>query len=203
MPLLWMLRPLRPGTAHFLRLVPSIRRHAAIRFRGLAPSEREDAVQEVVARSLLQFLRLLEVGKADLIYAGPLARFGVARVRSGRRVGGRLNVRDVSSRYCQARKGVALESLDHWDESSGHWRDVLVEDRQATPADIAAARIDVSAWLESLPPRSRRLAERLALGESTSDAARQLGVSRSRVSQLRRELHRAWQAFQGESFATL
>ena len=69
----------------------------------------------------------------------------------------------------------------------------------ATPADIAASRIDVREWLQTLPRRSRRLAERLATGESTSGAAQMFGISPSRVSQLRRELYGAWNTFQGES----
>jgi hypothetical protein len=195
----------QPPTWHavFLRLVPRIRQHAQIRFRHVNPADREDAVQEVIARSLIQFLRLLELGKEHLIYAGPLARYAVAQVRGGRRVGGKLNIRDVSSQYCRARKGVSLDSLDRFDEASGQWREVLVEDRRATPADIAASRIDVFDWFQTLPGRSRRLAERLAIGESTSGAAKMFGISRSRVSQLRREMHCAWNAFQGESSSAL
>jgi hypothetical protein len=183
----------------FLRLIPRIRQHAQIRFRHTNTADREEAVQEVIARSLLQFLRLLELGKEHLIYAGPLARFAVAQVRGGRRVGGELNVRDVSSSYCQARKGVLLDSLNRYDDASESWQEALVEDRRATPADLAAARIDVREWLETLPERSRHLAEQLATGESTSCAAKNFGISSSRVSQLRRELECTWNTFQGES----
>ena len=69
----------------FLELEPNIRRHAEIRFR--SNPDREEAVQEVIARSLVAFVRLLESGKEDRIYASPLAQFAVAQVRSGRRVG--------------------------------------------------------------------------------------------------------------------
>jgi hypothetical protein len=34
-------------------------------------------------------------------YPSALARFGVAQTKDGRKVGGRLNVRDVSFPYCQ------------------------------------------------------------------------------------------------------
>jgi DNA-directed RNA polymerase specialized sigma subunit len=73
-----------------------------------------------------------------------------------------------------------------------------VEDRRSTPANVAEVRIDVAEWLQTLPNRSRRLVERLVIGESTSEAAQWLGVSPGRISQLRRELCRAWYAFQGE-----
>lgn len=103
-------RPQQPAWhAVFLRLVPQIRQHAQIRFRHANSVDREEAVQEVIARSLIQFLRLLELGKEHLIFAGPLARYAVSQVRGGRRVGGKLNVRDVSSLYCRTRKGVSLE----------------------------------------------------------------------------------------------
>ena len=160
-------------------------------------------MQEVIARSLLQFLCLLERGKEHLIFAGPLAHYAVAQVRGGRRVGGRLNIHDVSSPYCRARKGVSLDSLDQIDETSDLWQEVLVEDQHATPADIAAMRIDVREWLETLPRRGRRLAERLATGESTSGAAQMFGISRSRISQLRRELWCAWNTFQGDGTPAL
>jgi DNA-directed RNA polymerase specialized sigma24 family protein len=182
--------------AKFLELEPNIRRHAQVRFR--SSPDREEAVQEVVARSLVAFLRLFEGGKEHLIYAAPLARFAVAQVRCCRRVGGRLNIRDVSSAYCRARKGVTLESLNWFDETSAQWQELLVEDRRSRPADIAAARIDIRAWLETLPGRNRCLAERLASGASTSEAARMFRISPARVSQLRRELHRAWNDFQRE-----
>jgi hypothetical protein len=181
----------------FLTLLPSIRRHAKLRFRYLSPELQEELIQETIARALLDFVRLLETGKGNRIYAGPLARYALFQVCGGRRVGGRLNIRDVSSGYCQHRKDVSLTSLEHFD-SSGEWTERLVEDRSSTPADIAAARIDVCEWLKTLPQRSRRLAERLATGESTRAAAEMFGISAARVSQLRRELQDAWQAFQGE-----
>jgi hypothetical protein len=156
-------------------------------------------VQESVARAMLDYLRLVERGREHIARATPLARFAVAQVRQGRRVGGRLNSADVSSEYCRAKKGVSLLSLDSRDQASGSCRELLVEGRRSTPADIAAARIDVDRWLKTLPGRSRRLAELLATGETTSDAAVAFSISRGRISQLRRELRRAWLTFQGEA----
>jgi hypothetical protein len=180
-------------------MLPKIRRHAQIRFRAQAPELRDELVQETIARALMDYLRLVHRGKEHLACATPLARFAVAQVRAGRRVGARLNGRDVGSEYCQLRHGVRRQSLDSDDETSGSWREALVEDRHSTPAELAAIKIDFANWLTSLPRRSRRLAERLAMGETTSGAASLFGISRGRVSQLRRELCRAWYAFQGET----
>jgi DNA-directed RNA polymerase specialized sigma24 family protein len=188
-----------PAWQHrFLLLVPSIRRHAKLRFSNLPRELREELVQETIARALLDFLRLVERGKEHVASAGPLARYAVAQVRQGRRVGSRLNVRDVTSHYSQQQTGAVVERLDRCDEESGGWQEIVVEDRNAGPADVAATRIDVREWLKSLPKRDRRLAERLATGETTSGAARIFGITPGRVAQLRRELHDAWHCFQGD-----
>jgi hypothetical protein len=86
-------------------------------------------------------------------------------------------------------------------QANGHdgWQELLVEDRRATPAEIAVTRIDFRAWLESLSGHDRRVAEVLASGESTQLTAKRFGVSTGRISQLRRKLHMAWRAFQGEA----
>jgi hypothetical protein len=69
-------------------------------------------------------------------------------------------------------KRVAMERLDHYDEDDQAWTEVLVEDRQAGPADIARTRIDFSDWLGSLNRRKRKIAEFLSAGESTHEAAK-------------------------------
>ncbi|MFH1921542.1 MAG: hypothetical protein ABIP48_16885, partial [Planctomycetota bacterium] len=85
----------------FLAMLPAIRRHARIAFAYLDPEARAEAVQEVVANAMMAFIRLVESGKTDLAYATPLAMYGVRQFRAGRQVGGKLNVRDISSRHCQ------------------------------------------------------------------------------------------------------
>jgi FixJ family two-component response regulator len=72
-------------------------------------------------------------------------------------------------------------------------------DRKSTPADIAAARIDIPSFFATLTPREREIAEILATGESTSSAAEKFRVSAARISQLRRRLHEKWQQFHGEA----
>ena len=182
----------------FLRMLPVIQQSASIAFRHLKPEAKEEAIQDVTASALVAFVRLVELGKADVAFPTVLARYGVSQFRSGRRVGTRLNVRDISSEYCQRRKSVYMQRLDRYDVKDGRWREIVVEDRNATPADIAAARIDFAAWLETLSKRQRMIAETLAMGETTSRTARIFRISAGRVSQIRRQLFDCWQTFQGE-----
>ena len=93
----------------FLRMLPVIQRSASIAFRHLKAEAREEAVQDVTANALVAFVRLVERGKVDLAFPTVLARYGVSQFRSGRRVGTRLNVRDVMSPYAQRSKGIRVE----------------------------------------------------------------------------------------------
>jgi hypothetical protein len=184
--------------AKFLTMLPRIRRHAAYHLRRLPTEKRAEAIQEVVANTFVSYVHLIERGKADLAYAGPLARYGAYQYFGGRRVGNPMNGHDVSSHYCQRSKGIMVEQLDRFDDPTDEWEQLVVEDKHSTPANVASTRIDFRAWLESLPMRTRQIAETLATGEATKNVARMFGCSASRISQLRRELYHAWLAFTGE-----
>jgi hypothetical protein len=95
----------------FLALLPAILRHAKIAFAYLKPEARSEAVAEVVANACQAYARLVELGKTDIAYASALSRYGVRQTRDHRKVGGHLNVLDVLSKYCQNRKGLAVERL--------------------------------------------------------------------------------------------
>ena len=194
-------RPVISGPAwhgHFLSMLPAIRKQAYAAFRNLDPEARHEAVQEVVANCLVAYVRLWRLGKSDVAFPTPLAKYAIRQVRSGRRVGGRLNIRDISSLHCQSLKGIRLERLDRYDQEEEAWLEVLVEDRHATPAEVAASRIDFGNWLQVLTARLRRMAKVLATGESTTRAAKRFSVSPGRISQIRQELKQSWEAFQGE-----
>jgi hypothetical protein len=185
----------------FLAIVPAIRRTAEICFRKLRPDLRQEMVQEVIANALLAYWRLVERGREHLACPSALARFAIAQVRHGRQVGSRLNVRDVSSRYAQQRKGFHVERLDQFNEEENCWQEIIVEDKKSTPADIAIIRIDFADWLGNMPSLRRKIAQCLATGESTFAAAKRFAVSPSRISQLRREFQASWDAFHSEPVA--
>jgi len=182
----------------FLSLLPAIVEQARFAFRHRRLEEREEFVAEVVANCWVAFTRLVERRLTEIIYATPLAQYAIKQVRDGRRVGCKSNVRDVSTEYAQRAKRFTVGRLDHFDANKGEWRQLVVEDRHAGPAETAAARIDIGDWLANLPRRTRRIARTLATGETTKNAARKFRVSAARISQTRRELQDGWQSFQGE-----
>ena len=116
----------------FLELVPAIERYARWAFRNLQPQSREEAVCSVLADAFCAYRRLVELGKQDVAYAIPLARFAVARYRAGRCIANRLNSRDVSAFVAQRRRGFSLRSLDPAGTSSS-WADMLA-DNTLTPS---------------------------------------------------------------------
>ena len=193
-------RPQFAATWHagFLAMLPIIRNYARGAFSRLNPDLRQDLIQEVIANALVAYVRLYQKGRVALAYPTVVARFGIAQVRDNRRVGTKLNIKDVLSPYCQAKKHVIVERLDKFDDVENQWAEAVVEDKTAGPADIARTRIDFSDWLDTLKRRDRRIALKLAEGEKTSDVAKRFKVSEGRVSQLRRELAASWRRFVGD-----
>ena len=183
----------------FMTLLPAIHSKLRFAFRGLKSEANQEAIQEAVASAAVAYARLYEQGRADLAYATPLANFAVRQYVAGRRVGGQLNVNDVMSRYAQRFHHVQVGSLDRRDDD-GTWKEILVEDQRSTPAETAAARIDFGDWLGRLCRRDRGVAMTLATGETTRDTAKQFYLTPGRVSQLRKELKKNWQRFQGEPY---
>ena len=187
----------RVDNAHyrFVAMLPAIKQIAHRAFCSHEREAREELVQEVVANSYVAFARLVQLGKVDVAFATPLANYAVRQIRSGRRVGSKLNAGDVLS---PANHCVVVRHFDQCDQHDGVWRDALVEDRHAGPADTACSRIDLAQWFLSLPRRRRQIAKVLAAGETTKATAKKFNVTAGRVSQMRRELEAAWGTFQGE-----
>jgi hypothetical protein len=185
--------------ARFLAMLPSIRRRAHITFRAAHSELREELVQEVVASSFAAYARLVELGKEEQAFPCSLARFAIGQVRAGRQLGNPLRNREVMSEYAQRHKGFQVERLEYFDEDENCWQEIVVEDKRATPADIAACRIDFANWLRLLPTLRRKIALALASGETTSATATKFGVTPARISQLRQWLRKSWEAFQDGS----
>ncbi len=184
--------------AGFLAMLPTICAYARGAFTHLNPELRQDLIAEVIANSLVAYVRLYQQGRVALAYPTVLAKYGISQVRDHRRVGAALNIRDVLSSYCQQRKRVVVERLDHFDEEENQWAEAVVQDTRTSPVpDTVAFRLDFPAWLGTLSRRNRRITETLALGHRTQDVARKFRLSEGRVSQLRQELAKSWREFTG------
>ena len=194
-----MIAPLRTSSPvhQFLTMLPQIRRQARIAFRDRRTDAQEELIQEVIANAYCAFAQLVRRGKRAVAYPTPLAQFAIRQVRAGRRVGSRLNRKDLLSPYARRIQGITIERLDRLDDQADAWHQLLVEDQHAGPAETAAARIDVAAWMGTLSRRHRRIAKALALGTSTREVALQFGLCPARISQLRSWFHQHWEDFQG------
>ena len=49
------------------------------------------------------------------------------------------------STTAKRRKGFGVEPLKQFDADEGSWQEIVVEDKRATPAEIAITRIDFAA----------------------------------------------------------
>ncbi len=185
--------------AGFLKMLPYISRFARITFRKLRPDLREELVQEAIANAFAAYARLVERGRTDKAYGSALARYAVAQVRVGRRVGNRRNSRDVLSGFAQYTKGFHVERLHQYGPAGKGWQEMVVEDKTASPAEIACCRIDFAAWLGLLTRRYRKIALTLAAGETTQDTAKKFGLCSARISQIRLLPKESWECFQGDA----
>jgi DNA-directed RNA polymerase specialized sigma24 family protein len=181
----------RTRDQRFLDLLPKISAVAEFNFRHLRAEARDEAVEEVIANAFVAFAKLVEQNRGHRAFGSTLGGYAVRQFHVGRRVGARLKSTDVMAHRERRFKVQRLEDSEEVDAS---WTAVVASHR--TPvADQAAFRIDFQSWLRLLRPQQRGVVEALAANYSTSEVARQFGVSAARVSQMRRELHTAWEQF--------
>jgi hypothetical protein len=151
-------------------MLPAIRTQAQIAFRSVLAEAREELIQEVIANCFVAYLRLVKRKRVDQAFPSALARFAISQARAGRSVGNRLRISDVLSKHAQLNKRLLVESLNRYDGETAEWREMLVEDKRAKPADVAAARIDFAEWLRTLSRQERRVAKVLATGVASCAA---------------------------------
>jgi hypothetical protein len=199
---------IRAARRSFLSRLPEIDRALSYQFRHQPAGARAAAVADGRGAVWHAWVGLVRRGR-DPLAVGPvaIARNAARYVKAGRLLGcgkGTWGCRDVFHQKAQKAGGFRLLSLDdrggrgcpRGREARGAWE---VVDNRVSPADQACFKLDYEAWLVRLPARKRRAAELLALGETTGEVARRLGVTAGAVSQARRWLESDWRAFQGEA----
>jgi hypothetical protein len=127
--------------------------------------------------------------------------FFAKQVQAGRSLGSRQSRTDILSPATQLRWGFQVQSLAPRRAAEPEsWQEAVVDNTQTSPADAAAFRLDFRHWLASLTPRNRQLVDLLMHSYTPTQAARQLKISRGRISQLRKAFARRWYASQEEPF---
>ena len=181
----------------FLMILPRLKEHGRIYFRDLRNSERrEEAVSEMLAIAWSWFVRLAQRGKDAALFPSVLATYAARAVRSGRRLCGQEKAKDVLSPRAQQRRGFCVGPLP---EGHGVEDSVFAEallDNTTTPIpEQVQFRLDFPRWRSSRNARDQRLIDDLMLDERSSCMARKYGLSRPRVSELRRQMFEDWNRF--------
>ncbi len=196
-----MIAPAKKVCTHedrFLEMLPTLLRVIRHCLRNQPRRDRQELTAEALAAAFVMYARLVQRGKQDLAFPTPLGTYGARQAIDGRQIATSTNVKDLTSRSCQRRKGVSVTSLNRYDERDERWKEIVVESKVAGPAEVACCRLDFEAWLAELTPRQRKIAKTLATGETTKATAKKHRVTAGRISQTRRELMAAWYEFIGE-----
>jgi len=181
----------------FQEILPQIRACAQYAFRRQQEDLREEAVQDVVVQCFLAFNRMTRKGCTDRVFPTVLARFAILRYRSGRHASGTTRRSDLS--FPKSRTADEVGQSTSRSFSTSRWAESLIEDRRTPIPEQVSFRVDFPVWLSRLSISQRRFAELLADGSKPTEVARQLKVSLSRVSQIRRRLRMDWELFQSDT----
>src|SRR4051794_5062361 len=111
----------RADAAHwqpaFLSILPAVERQIQRALLHVAPHERQEAAQTILANAALAFARLAELDRLHLAYPKPLVLYGLKQFRAGRLIGARTNSNDVGSKCCQRKHNCCAEPLETWKAS--------------------------------------------------------------------------------------
>ena len=194
--------------AAFLKYLPALETHAAIQFRGLPDTDREEAIAEARAAAFVNFRSAVRKGQAHRLKPSMVAHYAVLHARGGRHVGGTQDsTTDVLSRRAQRIRGFKVHGLP-WDDAHAYdvlktpdqevWRLRLRHDRRTPVPDQVCFRIDFSEFMGKQHDRTRTAMAMLAAGHRQTEGADHLGVTPAAVCQRLSRARREWEKFQGE-----
>jgi hypothetical protein len=190
--------------SRFLSFLHRIEAHAKFCFRRIRCADRlADFVAEVVALAWKWFVRLEQRGKDVMKFVSAIAAYAVKAVKCGQRITRMERAKDAMNPRTQRRHGFRVEPLPFEMPRSSAFAPALTDNAVTPPPDAAAFRIDFPSWLGTLAERDQRVAEALMMGERPYETAERFGMSRSRVSQLRRAWSEDWTRFHGEDIAVV
>jgi hypothetical protein len=199
--------PFPPATlallqASFLAVVlPRVLSHGRICFGHLkCRHHREDAIQEMIDLAWKWHVTLAEKGKDATRFPTALATYAARAVKCGHLFCGKERAKDVLSPLAQREQHFSVEKLPDFSTLSGNPFEEALHDNTVSPVlDQVVFRLDFPAWLGTLGPRNRSIAEDMALGEKTQNLARKYRISEARISQMRRYFQQDWGCFCGDT----
>jgi hypothetical protein len=194
--------PLADLRTRFLAILPKVEAHGRFCFRKMRCHHRqEEAVAEMVALAWHWFLRMAQRGKDACAFPTVLAGFAARHVNRGRRLCGKERSTETLSSFSQQQHGFEVERLP-LDASGSHnpLTEALHDNTQTPVPDQVAFRVDFPNWRRTRTKRDRRILDALMVGERPKTVARRLGLSPSRVAQLRRDFQEDWERYGDEGW---
>jgi hypothetical protein len=182
-----------PHAARILveKIMPVIQGTAKRVARPLPTEDREEVLQDALATAASFIDSIERAGKLHEIKPNSVAFFAIQRAKSARRFGPHRpnDVLSMARRAIPGREPASLNAEIQLgkDKDSASLLDFLPS-RVEDPATLCARRLDWSEFISSLDSRSVRLLLKLAHGTQKQDAAKSLGISSARVSQLKSEI---------------
>ena len=185
---------------HFLAILPRIEQHGRICFRHeRCASKKADHIAEMIALAWKWYVGLMRRGKDPSTFVSTFADFAAKAVKSGRRLCGHENPKDVLSGRAQQMHNFTVGKLPSFSTMMGtELTEALIDNTLTPPDEQAAFRIDFPVWIHTHSQRHRKLLQDLMHGHQTKDLASKYGMSPGRISQLRREFRDDWDSFCGE-----
>jgi hypothetical protein len=174
--------------ARFESRLPEIRRVAERHFHFLNAEALEQAVQNVTVLAwqyLLNAERAGKGGREDVFHN--IVKWACRHTRQGRQAGG-----------CGTKAGCVLDHARRGSHNVVVDRSVDLNHfvgRSASVPDAVAFRLDVPAFLATLPDRDRQIALSLARGQGTGEVARAFGVTPGAISQFRSRFKRRYDEY--------
>lgn len=160
----------------FVSYLPVMRRYARMSFRHLGQDLCDEAISNTVALAWKHWCRLNErdrAGEPGILKA--IAWYSIRQSKAGRRIDSAGKPRDPLALRVYGKANFEPWNLEDY-----------VGKETPVPEQVSF-RMDVPAFLSTLPKRNRNLALDLSTGMSTTEAAKKYGVTPGRISQFRRE----------------
>lgn len=175
--------------ARFAAQFPRIQQMVSRQHYKLYGDMRDEAVADTLAFAWRYYRNMaMEGGNPDRVL-GSIIRFSAKHVRAGKKIGRSPDAEDVLN---QTGEHSVRYLPHHQEDKAAKEAHAAVRSRLPDPADEAISDLDYRAFLDSLSPNDRNLAESLVAGQNMSDVAKERGVSHQAIHDRRKKMAKKW-----------